>query len=328
MIVTRAPLRISYIGGGSDYPEFSNIHVGNVVGATINKYVYVVVNNLSEIANENLRFTYRQTESVMHFSQIQHPVVRELIGELDIKDRINIATFADLPARAGLGGSSSFTAALIKALEEYRGNEVSPHSIANTAVKIERHNLKENGGFQDQFHASIGGFRHYRFEKKEISYSKPLLSENSMNYIEKRQLLVWSGESRNSTIPASVTQSFAINGNQFVRKISKLAEKAAQNFAHTISEEDHFDILVDAVRTGWTLKQEFTSANTKNVEFIISQAVSKGAKALKLCGAGESGFVLILAEPINIVQIQNSLPEFKTFIPRFESKGVSTLLKI
>ena len=328
MIITRAPLRISYIGGGSDYPEFSNIHGGNVVGATINKYVYVVVNDLSEIANENLRFTYRQTESVMHFSEIQHPVVRELMGEFGIKDRINIATFADLPARVGLGGSSSFTVALIKAVEEYRGNEVSPHSIGNTAVKIERDNLKENGGLQDQFHASIGGFRHYRFEKKEISYSKPLLSKNSRNYIEKRQLLVWSGESRNSTTPASVTQTFAMNGDQLVRKVSKLAEKAAQDFVHTISEEEHFDILVDAVRTGWSLKQEFTSVNTKNVEFIISQAISNGAKAVKLCGAGESGFVLILAEPINIVQIQNSLREFKTFIPRFENKGVSTLLKI
>jgi D-glycero-alpha-D-manno-heptose-7-phosphate kinase len=328
MILTRAPLRISYIGGGSDYPEFSNIHGGNVVGATIDKYVYVMVNELSEIANENLRFTYRQTESVMHFSEIQHPVVRELMSELGVKDRINIATFADLPSRVGLGGSSSFTAALIKAIEEFRGSEVSPHSIANIAVKIERINLKENGGLQDQFHASIGGFRHYRFEKNEISYSKPLLSENSRNYIEKRQLLVWSGESRNSAIPASVTQTFAIKGDQLMRKISKLAEKTAQDFGHTNSEKDHFDILVGAVRAGWFLKQEFTPANTNKVDFIIAKASLNGAKAFKLCGAGESGFVLILAEPMNIIQIQNSLPEFKTFMPRFESSGVSTLINI
>jgi D-glycero-alpha-D-manno-heptose-7-phosphate kinase len=328
MILTRAPLRISYIGGGSDYPEFSNVYGGNVVGATINKFVYVVVNELSEIAEENLRFTYRQTESVMSFSEIQHPVVRELMRELDVKNRFNIATFADLPANVGLGGSSSFTAALIKAFEEFRSNQVLPHSIANTAVKIERIILKESGGLQDQFHASIGGFRHYRFEKNEISYSEPLISKKSRNYIEKRQLLVWSGEPRNSTIPASVTQTFAKNGDQLLQKISKLAEKTAQDFGQTNSEMDHFDVLVDAVRTGWFLKQEFTSTNTKNVEYIIAKASSNGAKAFKLCGAGESGFVLILAEPMNIIQIQNTLPEFKSFVPKFESNGVSTLINI
>jgi D-glycero-alpha-D-manno-heptose-7-phosphate kinase len=326
MIVSRAPLRISYIGGGSDYKEYSDLHVGHVIGATINQFVYVVVNDLSEIASENLRFTYRETESVMSYHELRHPVLRVLGEELDLTERLNIATFSDLPAGAGLGGSSSFTSSLIKAIFESRRKAISDKDIAEIAVRIERIRLNESGGLQDQYHASIGGFRHYQFSKNQISYSDFLMPRHSQRYIESRQLLVWSGESRESRIHAEVTKSKAIDNSESIHQIALLAKLTASRLASATTSKERYHILCEAVRKGWELKGEFTSPITTNTKRIIDTAMLFGADAVKLCGAGESGFVLILAEEELLQKIKLDLPEFQTVKPRFTPTGVSRIL--
>jgi len=326
MIITRTPLRISYIGGGSDFFEFTSNQIGNVVGATIDQFVFVVINKLSDIASENLRFTYRQTESVQDFTEIQHPVLKVLAEKLDLRERLNIATFADLPAGAGLGGSSSFTAGLIKAIFEYRGEQISPEMIAEIAIDVERIKLKEGGGIQDQYHASIGGFRHYAFQNGKARFSTPLIPKASLHYLENRQILFWSGESRASSGFAMVTAKKAQSDSLTITAVSQLALKTSERLRLSSSPLEHYSIIAEAVRQGWELKRDFTSQPSKSVEQIVSTSLNCGADAVKLCGAGESGFVLVLAQPESIEKIQNSLSSFKSVVPHFTEYGVTRIL--
>ena len=326
MIITRTPLRISYIGGGSDFFEFTSNHLGNVVGATIDQFVFVAINKLSDIASENLRFTYRQTESVQDLAEIQHPVLRALAEKLDLRERLNIATFADLPSGVGLGGSSSFTAGLIKAVFEYRGDQISPESIAKIAIDIERIELKESGGIQDQYHASVGGFRHYAFQNGQVRFSNPLIPKVSLDYLENRQILFWSGESRGSSGFANVTAKKAQNDSSTITEVSRLAAKTSERLRSSYSPLEHYSIIAEAVRQGWELKKDFTSQSSKNVEQIVSTSLECGADAVKLCGAGESGFILVLAQPDKIENIRDSLSRFKSVVPHFTEYGVTRIL--
>jgi len=297
-----------------------------VIGATIDQFVYVVVNKLSEIATENLRFTYRQTESVQNFNDLQHPVLRELAKELNLKERLNIATFADLPSGAGLGGSSSFTAGLIKAIFEYRGEQISRETIAKIAVNIERIKLNESGGTQDQYHASIGGFRHYIFQGNQVTFSSPLIPMESLSYLEDRQILVWSGESRESSGFAKVTASKARSDASTIKAISRLALKTAESMSSSSSPNDQFNVLTEAVRNGWELKKDFTNPSSENVRQIVSTSQSCGADAVKLCGAGGSGFVLVLAQPASIQKIRLALSDYNCVVPHFTQLGVTRIL--
>jgi D-glycero-alpha-D-manno-heptose-7-phosphate kinase len=325
MIISRAPLRISYVGGGSDFREFSAHNIGSVVGATIDKYVYVVINELSEISSENIRFTYRQTESVLSFDQLKHPVLRELGKLLEIRERLNFATFSDLPSGAGLGGSSSFTVSLIKAIYELRNTSITSEQIAEIAIKIERDILQERGGVQDQYHSATGGFRHYYFYEGRTSVSKDLGLPGFSEYIQKRQILFWSGKSRDSATQALITESKAIDRSIEIKNVSSLAQEMATRLVEAKSPSEQFEVVSDSVRLGWEMKMRFTTKHSPEVEKILQHSLSNGAKAVKLCGAGGDGFVLVLAEPECITRIRASLPGFRAIQPNLTPVGVASV---
>lgn len=325
MIIARAPMRISYVGGGSDYPSFFNTAQGNVVGATINQYVYVYVNELSPIARERIRFSYRETESVDLTADLKHPVLREMLKHLDWKERINIGTFSDLPSGVGLGGSSAFTVALAKLLLRYQGGDPDAYAIAELAVHVERDLLGEPGGRQDQYHAAFGGFRHYAFAKEEIVISEPLLSDESLEYLSDRQILVWVGETRDSSAFAEVTNKAALSNVESILEISNLALQTAESLSATFDLAEQFKILCSAVKTGWDLKKTFTHEMNPNVEKIVNLAFINGAQAAKLCGAGGGGFVLLLCEKENLAELKASLAEFSIVQPEFDTLGTIIL---
>ena len=327
MIITRSPLRISYVGGGSDFREFSAHNVGSVVGATLDKYVYVVINELSDIASENIRFTYRQTESAMSFDQIEHPVLREVGKLLKVRERLNIATFSDLPSGAGLGGSSSFTVSLIKAIYELRSAPVTSEQIAEIAIRVERDILREKGGVQDQYHSATGGFRQYNFYEGRTTISKDLSLAGFPEYIQRRQILFWSGKSRDSGTQALVTELNAIDESIEIKKMSSLAQEMANRLVDAKTPSKQFEVVSDSVRQGWELKKRFTTSHSPEVERILTTAFSNGARAVKLCGAGGDGFVLVLAEPENIARIRSSLSDFKAIQPNFTAVGVASVVQ-
>ena len=328
MIIVRTPMRISYVGGGSDFSKHFNHSFGSVTGTTINQYIYVYSKQLSEVAPERIRFTYRQTESVNEISAIQHPVLRAVLQELNWESRINVGTFSELPAGVGLGGSSAFTVGLLKMFNSLKGIETDPSALANAAIRIEREILEEHGGIQDQFHAAFGGFRNYKFSKEGVVVSEILLQENAIDILNKQQMLVWVDESRNSSKFAEVTAQHLDEGmSQYVSDSAQVSEELFKAIKANGDPREQFRFLVKAVNDGWDLKKKYISKPSQLVEKIIELGFQNGAAAAKLCGAGGSGFVLILFEEKNLESLKRAFASYKIIWPRITNRGSEVIFE-
>jgi D-glycero-alpha-D-manno-heptose-7-phosphate kinase len=318
-------MRVSYVGGGSDYESFFTLNRGNVLGAAINQYIYIFCNQLSEIAKEKVRFTYRRTESVSDFSEIEHPVLREMLLDLKWQSRINIGTFSELPAGVGLGGSSAFTVGLAKLLIAQSGGSISDENLAAYATRIERKLLKEAGGIQDQLHSAHGGFNHFSISGKTPEISKNEMPRTFSDYVEKRQLLVWVGSPRESAIHAGITENAIAKDYSNILESSVIASKASEDIRATSNESERFEILFSAVKQGWDNKRKYISNVHENVNEIEETAYLAGASAVKLCGAGESGFMLVLFQEEKFEILREKLSRFSIIFPKIDHEGTTLL---
>ena len=319
-------MRISYIGGGTDYLDYFKESPGGVIAAAINQYVYVYSNPLSEIADENFRFTYRESESVNYTSDFRHPVVREMMGYLKWTSRTNLGTFADLPSGIGLGGSSSFTVAMAKLLE-MENLEPSPEHVAQLAIHVERDLLREPGGIQDQYVAAYGGLRSYDFYGLgNTKVSDSLLSDSCINYLEERQVLVWLGQTRNSS-SHSLTTIKSINSNRgLLQETYNIYEETKLGLQSSKGNpEESYKYLESAVQNGWDLKQKFATITEPRIHQVMKVAREKNIDSLKLCGAGGSGFVLLMAEPDQLQSFESDLNGFKFIKPKIDRFGCQNL---
>lgn len=329
MITTKTPLRVSFIGGGTDYPSFFNQTDGCVVGSTVDLNVYVTILQLPLFAREKFRFTYRKTESVDSIDDMKHPVTRELIKYFRWDTPLNVATMADVPGSSGLGSSSSFTVGLALALKKFEfQTSVDPKFLAETAVHIERGILQEPGGLQDQYHASFGGFRSYNFSKSGVTVGKKLLSGGQLDQLSRYFTLVSVGQGRDSsqlaeaTSRASSTEKFQelLALRDLSRNLSHLLQKSQQisNIALT---------LFDAIEEGWKIKRKFDdSIAPSNVLEAINTGKRAGAITAKLCGAGASGFLLFGHKPEDQEQIINAFPNKYGFPAIFTDSGSKVIL--
>jgi D-glycero-alpha-D-manno-heptose-7-phosphate kinase len=319
-------MRISYIGGGTDYPEFFKDSPGGVIAAAINQYVYVYSNPLSKIAEENFRFTYRESESVLDHSQFRHPVLRAMLSHLKWDSRENMGTFADLPAGIGLGGSSAFTVAMAKLLVKSQ-DENSPQHLAQLAIHVERNLLGEPGGYQDQYVSAFGGLRAYDFKGiNEVAASGNLLGRSEISYLDARQMLVWVGKTRNSSLHSVATVDSIKSKRVLLEETYEIYTDTVKAISNCKGDQARvFDALASAVTRGWKLKQNFTADYDENINHIINLALKNGVESLKLCGAGGSGFVLIMAEPQQLEELKGQLIGFKTFQPKIELEGAKLI---
>ena len=326
MDLVRSPLRISYVGGGTDYPEFYMKNQGaGVIASAIDQYVYLYGHPLSEVAEENIRFTYRETESVLRIEDLKHPVMREMLREVNWSARTNFGTFADLPSGVGLGGSSSFAVALARLIFKNLNLPPEPHALAKLAIRIEREVLDEAGGIQDQYVAAFGGLRKYNFNSSGITVSETLLDQLSISYLEERQLLIWLGKSRDSSIYAKHTRSVINTSSILLENTTKLVEITEKAISRSSKPSDSFDAIREAVHLGWGLKKKFTSTlhpKVEEVEFILKDFPEV---AMKLCGAGGTGFVLLLAEPKTLKELKKAMPNHKTISPKVDHEGAKII---
>jgi D-glycero-alpha-D-manno-heptose-7-phosphate kinase len=319
-------MRISYIGGGTDYPSYFESSPGGVIAAAINQYAYVYSNPLSNVALENFRFTYRATESVQDHKDFNHPVMAAALKHFEVRNRLNFGTFSDLPAGIGLGGSSAFTVALVKLLSIEKRDEAR---IANEAIYIERELLKEQGGHQDQYVSAYGNFRSYSFLGKEVQVSEPLLSFEALTYLESRQALFWVGKTRNSTPHAEFTATAIKNRPVLLEKTFEIYKSTYNLLKETdISSQEVFQIISESVKLGWELKKRFSTDLDPEVSKITNAAKSMGINSFKLCGAGGSGFVLVLAEPDQLTNLARKIHDFKVIYPKISTSGCEELLNL
>jgi D-glycero-alpha-D-manno-heptose-7-phosphate kinase len=327
MRLVRAPMRISYVGGGTDYLDYFKHSPGGVLSAAIDQYVYVYSNPLSDIADENYRFTYRESESVVDYAQFKHPVVRETLRYLNSSTNLNMGTFADLPSGLGLGGSSAFSVAMVKILEN-SNEHFSAEYLAEVAIHIERNLLLEPGGYQDQYAAAFGGLRTYDFNGiNNVSVSDSLLFEPEISYLEERQLMVWLGETRNSSAHSLATIESIQSKRELLEETYRLYQRTQALLKDASGDPaEIFRVLAEAVQAGWKLKQEFTSVTDGNVIPVIKAALESDVSSFKLCGAGGSGFVLLMAEPWQLDGLRKKLNGFKFLKPRIDFDGCKFLL--
>ena len=317
MIMTKTPLRITFVGGGTDLPGYY-LHngPGAVVSGAINKYIHIVVNKKFD---NHIRISYSKTEIVDSVDKIQHPTVREALRLLEIDGGIEIVSISDIPSGGtGLGSSSTFLVGLLNALHAWKGEFVSMKELANEAVHIERGILKEPGGKQDQYIAAYGGIKLMEFNDDESVVLKPVITKESDHMMLKKHLmLLYTGVQRSSTsIHTKQTATISEHLNEY---------KAMRDLSYEL-----FDSICNGkwAETGrlldlnWKLKRTLSDGiSDPKIDRIYDKALAAGAEGGKLIGAGGGGFLLLFVNPSKRGAIKAALPELREEPFEFEALG-------
>lgn len=292
MIIARAPLRISFVGGGTDLPDFYRQHPGRVISAAINKFIYVLINHIPH--TKKVIVKYRTTESVDHPSQLEHTRAKAALCDLGITRDIEIGSFADISAKAGLGSSSAFSVAFLKALYAFFGKNLSRQEAAEAACRLEIEILKEPIGKQDQHASAFGGFNIFQFNPDDSVESKPvLLSYNRKKNLEEHILLFFTGVTRD----ASSVLSEQKNNIQDKFDVLKQMADSVFEFEKYLLEGD-FENAGKMLDEGWQRKKSLASKISNNIfDSLYMTGLKNGAWGGKILGAGGGGCLLFMTPP-------------------------------
>jgi D-glycero-alpha-D-manno-heptose-7-phosphate kinase len=296
MVMSRTPFRISLFGGGTDYPTWYREHGGAVIGTTINKYCYVSFRTLPPFFEHKHRIVYSRIELPQSIDDIEHPSVRNVLREHRITDGVEIQHHGDLPARSGLGSSSSFTVGLLNALRAHGGRISSSEWLANEAIRMEQEVIREAVGSQDQIWAAYGGTNFITFHPDGSFKVTPLVMDRQRREeLQSHMLLFFTRFSRTAeTIAAKKIQNLLARDKQLrtMRQMAEEARNILQSHSRPMAE------LGVWLRESWLLKKELADGvTTPAVDEIHDAAMRAGALGAKLLGAGGGGFMLIFAEP-------------------------------
>ena len=308
MIVTRTPYRISFVGGGTDYPSWYEENGGIVLSTTINKYCYVTLRRLLPFFEHKHRIVYSVIEDVHTIDEVRHPTIREALRLLGTPDGLEIHHDGDLPARSGIGTSSSFTVGLLQTLYILHKIPYDKEKLFTDAIHLERDIIGENVGSQDQVAAAVGGFNLINFDKNKITVT-PVDPKG----LEKWLLLVFTGLTR-LAVNVARTYDFKSSGLQTMQNMVPLALQVLQD-----ENYEKFGYLLDSA---WNLKKGLSSEiSNPYIDHLYETAKKAGILGGKLLGAGGSGFMLLLADPSKHDEIKQALKGL-LFVPfKFESKG-------
>ena len=296
MVISRTPFRISFFGGGTDYPVWYKENGGSVLSTTINKYCYITTRFLPPFFDYKHRIRYFKREDVKTIDQIKHPSVRECMKYLKIKEGIEIVHHADLPARSGLGSSSSFTVGLLNALWGLKNSMPSKEELMYQAIHIEQDLINENVGSQDQAAAAFGGFNRFDFLKNGNIQSRPILiDQEGLSCLQNNLLLFFTGISRTaSKIAGQKIQAIPKRHEQLLRMMN-LVDDAFTLLKEGKDNMDEFGRLLDEQ---WNIKKTITkNISNDKIDSIYETALKSGALGGKLLGAGNGGFIVFYVQP-------------------------------
>lgn len=318
IIVTKTPLRISFIGGGTDMPYFYEKNGGATISCAINKYVYVTV-KFHNNYQEKYRLNYSQTEIVNHIDQIKNLRIRLVLKKLGIKKPLYINTFADLPANSGLGSSSSFTVGLIKALAKLDDQYLTLHQIAEMAYNVEARITNNALGKQDHYIASYGGLNYIKYLKNKILVTPINLSRNTFKAFEKSIALVWTGKIRSSEKILQDQRRNLKKNLDGLKKINILCEE----FKKQIQKKSiNIEKLGQIIDSSWVLKKSFSKFVTdKKINFLYNNILNQGSYGGKLLGAGNGGFILSLSSQLAVKNIKRKLKKNRLLQVKIDKLG-------
>ena len=324
MIITRTPLRMSYVGGGTDIGSFYRQYPGAVVSTSIDKYIYVTLHTRFE---PGVRCAYSKTEEVITADKLQHPLVREALDLMGITSGVEITSTADIPASgSGLGSSSSYTVGLLRAIAEFLGKPMSPPEIAELACDIEIDRCGEPIGKQDQYAAAVGGMNVYQFNPDESVNIIPVVcSSHFKNVLNESTIIFYTGMTRAaSSILAEQTENSAKTSKQTA--LRRMADMAFEFKAGV--EDSDLPLLGELLIENWSLKKSLASgiANSE-IDEIYSLAMKAGAIGGKLLGAGAGGFMMFLASPDRHSDIESALSGYRRVSFRMDELGSQLIYK-
>ncbi|MBP3576537.1 MAG: kinase [Lachnospiraceae bacterium] len=321
MIITQTPFRMSFFGGGTDFPGFYKEHGGAVISTTFDKYCYVNVRHLPRFFNYTTELSYSETERVSSVEDIKHPAIREAMKYLDMHE-IRLTYEADLPARSGLGTSSSFAVGMLSAFYALKGKYADKRRLADDAIYLERELCKEAGGVQDQIAASFGGFNRINFNADGYTVSPIIISPERKKQLNKNLMLFFTGFSRFSADIQVSTMSAMKDKTQQLLEMLELVDEA-EGILTSKADLNEFGRLLDHT---WKLKRGITSQiSNDSIDGLYNIAMQNGAIGGKLLGAGGGGFLLLYVEEDKQEHMKKALDNL-LYVPfEFENAGTQVI---
>ena len=325
MIISRTPFRISFFGGGTDYPTWYREHGGKVLSATIDKYCYLSVRKLPPFFEHKHRVVYSAIENINEFSEIKHPAVREVLKYMNVHEGLEIHHDADLPARSGMGSSSSFTVGLLNALYALHGRDSSRKNLASTAIHIEQDLIKETVGSQDQIAAAFGGINRVDFRTSgEFDVTPMVFQPARKKLLEDHLMLFFTGISR---IASTVAEKQVVALKDKEKELTTMASLVDDAVAILRDESRNLDDFGKMLHETWLMKRSISSAiSSETIDDVYSAGCKAGALGGKLLGAGGGGFILFFVEPEKQPAVRAALKDFLHVDFGFSSEGSKIVL--
>jgi D-glycero-alpha-D-manno-heptose-7-phosphate kinase len=299
MIVSRTTLRVSFFGGGTDYPEYFRRAQGSVLGMAIDKYVYISALRLPSVVDYRYRVSYSRMETVAEVEAIQHPVVRSVIQHHKVEGAFDISIMADLPARSGLGSSSSFTVGFLNLVATLQKRRQTKLDLARDSIHVERELLKENVGVQDQYHAAFGGLNRFDFEKERTRITPVQMTAPCLTALTSSLFLIYTGVTRfaSATLDEQMERTRSGRADRDLSHLLTLTNQA-ETLLEGANPEAMLADFGAMLHEGWETKKRLSSkVSNPDIDALYASAREAGALGGKLCGAGSGGFLLMLIPP-------------------------------
>ena len=319
MIISRTPFRLSFFGGGTDYPVWYRKHGGAVLATTFNKYCYLTCRYLPPFFEHKIRLVYSKIENCKTIDEIKHPAVRAVLEFLRMDRGLEIHHDGDLPARSGMGSSSSFIVGLLHAIYALKGQMPSKHQLAMESIEIEQDRLKETVGSQDQVSASYGGFNHISFMPNGEILVRPItISRERIQELNSHLMLFYTGIKRTAS---NIAESY-VHDLESKKRHLRISNELLEESISILTNEKDLQGFGELLHEAWQAKKSLSpSVSNSQVDEIYQLALSAGAVGGKLTGAGGGGFFLFFAHPETQKKIRSKLKKL-IYIPfKFEFSG-------
>ena len=323
MIITQTPFRMSFFGGGTDIENFFREYPGAVLSTTFDKYCYVNVRHLPRFFDYSTELTYSKIERVKFMEEIQHPLIRNAMKLLDMHE-IRLTYEADLPARSGLGTSSSFAVGMLNAFYALKGKYADKKKLADEAIYLERVLCNEVGGWQDQIAASFGGFNRINFNANGYEVHPLVISQERKKRLNENLMMFFTGFTRFS----SDVQKVNLNENLIARtsmlhEMYVLVDEAEKILVDAARDLDDFGRLLDST---WKLKRQTgKKVSTDSVDLLYSKGMEAGALGGKLLGAGGGGFLIFYVQPEHQKKVKEAMEKLMYIPFEFENGGTKVI---
>jgi D-glycero-alpha-D-manno-heptose-7-phosphate kinase len=313
---------MSFFGGGTDMPEFFNTHGGSVISTTFDKFCYVNVRHLPRFFEYSSEFSYSQIERVTRLRDIKHPAIREAMKLLDMHE-IRLSYEADLPARTGLGTSSSFAVGMLNAFYCLKGRYADKKKLADEAIYLERVLCNEVGGWQDQIAAAYGGFNRIDFMDDRYDVKPIIISHDRKKRLNSNLMMFFTGFSRFSSEIQSATKAKINENTAYLNEMIALVDAAERVMTSEDADLDEFGVLLDK---SWRLKRCTSEGiSTEHIDVLYDRAINAGAIGGKLLGAGGGGFLLFYVPNIKRGAVASALGDLMYVPFEFEDSGTQVV---